>query len=105
MSNLLAQTTPSIEDVPKIKDFELIFERIVTIALGFAGIAVFIMFLIGGFKYLTSGGDPKAVEEAQKTLTYAIGGLILIALSFLILVFLSNFTGVDLTKFTIFRTQ
>jgi hypothetical protein len=103
MSNLLAQSAPSLEDVPRIKDFESIFERIVTIALGFAGVAVFIMFLIGGFKYLTSGGDPKAVEEAQKTLTYAVGGLILIALSFLILVFLSKFTGVDLTQFIITR--
>jgi hypothetical protein len=101
MSNLLAQAAPSLEDVPKIKDFELIFQRILTVALGFAGVAVFIMFLIGGFKYLTSGGDPKGVEEAQKTITYAVGGLILIALSYLILVLISSFTGVSLTTFTI----
>jgi hypothetical protein len=94
---------PDVSDVPTIKQFEGVFSNIVSVALGFAGVAVFIMFLIGGFKYLTSGGDPKGVEEAQKTLTYAIGGLILIALSYLILVFLSQFTGVDLTKFTITR--
>jgi len=108
MFNLLAQVKEfgegEVKDgVPTIKGFEVIFNNIVTIALGFAGIALFIMLLVGGFKYLTSGGDPKAVEEAQKTLTYAIGGLILIALSFLILVFLSKFTGVDLTHFTITR--
>lgn len=110
MFSLLAQLKDfgkgEVEDtVPTIKGFEVVFNNIVTIALSFAGVAVFIMFLVGGFKYLTSGGDPKAVEEAQKTLTFAIGGLILIALSFLILVFIKNFTGVDLTNFTIFRTQ
>lgn len=107
MFSLLAQSLPEIEtqygDVPTFKGFEGVFGRIVAVTLGFAGIALFIMLLVGGLKYLTSGGDPKAVEEAQKTLTYAIGGLILIALSFLILVFLSKFTGVDLTHFTITR--
>ena len=85
----------------KISDLQTVFERVVGAALGFAGTVLFILLLSGGFKYITSGGDPKAVESAQKTLTYAIGGLILILLSYLILVLIKTITGVDVTQFKI----
>lgn len=101
----MSEIDTELGDIPTLKGFEGLFSRVLTFILGFAGVALFIMLLVGGFKYLTSGGDPKAVEEAQKTLTYAIGGLILIALSYLILVFIGNFTGVNLTNFVIFRGQ
>jgi len=85
----------------KISDLGGLFERIVSFALGFAGIVLFLLLIVGGFKYITSGGDPKAVEGAKKTLTYAIGGLVVILLSYLILVLITNITGVDVTKFNI----
>ncbi len=90
-----------IPETPTIKDFEILFQNVVTAVLGLAGIVLFIMLLVGGLKYLTSGGDPKAVEEAKKTLTYAIGGIILIVLSYLILVFIQAFTGVQVTQFKV----
>ena len=65
------------------------------------GIVLFLMLLSGGFKYLTSGGDPKATEGAQKTLTYAIGGLVMLAGSYIILRIISDFTGADVTNFII----
>jgi glucose uptake protein GlcU len=84
-----------------IGNFGCIFDRVVGFALGFAGIVLFLLLIIGGFKYITSGGDPKAVEGAKKTLTYAIGGLIVILLSYLILVIIKDITGVDVTKFNV----
>ncbi len=86
-----------------LQDLEVVFSKIVEIVLVVAGIALFIMLIMGGLKFITSGGDPKAIEGAKKTLTYAIGGIVLIALSFLILKFISTFTGVDITQFTIFQ--
>lgn len=86
----------------QIRDLEAVFARVLNIALGFAGIAFFLMFVVGGFKYLTSGGDPKNAESARKTLTFAVGGLVFITLSYLILVFISEFTGLDLTVFRIY---
>lgn len=84
-----------------IADLGTVFGNVVKSILGFAGIALFILLLVGGFKYITSGGDPKALEGAQKTITYAIAGLIVIILSFLILVLISTITGVDVTKFNV----
>lgn len=89
--------------VATFKFFETVFGNVIQILLGLAGIVLFIMLLAGGFKYLTSGGDPKAVEGAKKTLTYAIGGMVLLAMAFLILRFIQEFTGVDVTKFRIYQ--
>jgi len=59
------------------------------------------MFISGGFKYLTSGGNEKSVASASSTLTMAILGLVGIIASWLILKFIQNFTGVNVTIFQI----
>lgn len=100
----------AIEQIPvdgsgiaPLSSFNTVFSNIVELALGFAGIAFFVMLVIGGFKYITAGGDPKETQGASKTLTYAIGGLVLTALSFLVLVVIEDFTGANVTDFTIFQ--
>lgn len=78
----------------KLFELEGIFSNIVSIAIGLAGIVFFIMFVVGGFNYLTASGDEGKVQGARKTLTYAIFGLVLIALAYLIIRLISDFTGV-----------
>lgn len=92
---------PSGDQPAQIKDLEALFGNIILVILGFAGITLFILLLSGGFKYMTAGGDPKQIEEAKKTLTYAIAGLIFIVLSLLVLVLIQNITGVNVTQFKI----
>ncbi|HBL51947.1 MAG: hypothetical protein A3D24_00575 [Candidatus Blackburnbacteria bacterium RIFCSPHIGHO2_02_FULL_39_13] len=82
---------------------ERIVSNILTIALGLASIVLFIMFVIGGFNYLTASGDPKAVDAAQKTLTHAIAGLVVLVLAYLILLLIKQITGVDVTLFRIYK--
>lgn len=72
-----------------------VFESILGAAIPFAGIVLFIMLLWGGFQYITSGGDPKKAGAARNTLTYAIVGIVLIALAYLILVIIAEFTGAE----------
>lgn len=98
---LAVWTTTDPETPVQLVDLEEIFKNVVNVALGFAGIAFFVLLLIGGFKYMSAGGDPKAIEAAKKTLTAAIAGLLVVILSFLVLVFIKEFTGVDLTEFKI----
>lgn len=88
-------------DVPTIENLEIIFGNLIRSSLAFAGIALFVIFLVGGFKYLTSGGDPKNVDGAQKTLTYGFYGLIAVLLSYMALVLLKTITGVDVINFRI----
>lgn len=88
-------------DIATIADLEGVFKNVVSAALGFAAIVLFVLLLTGGFKYITSGGDPKATEGAQKTITYAILGLILVLVSYLILVLIKTITGVNVTDFKV----
>lgn len=90
-----------IDDVAKLSDITIIFSRILNFVAGFAVLAAFIMLVIGGFKFLTSGGDSKAVESARNTITYAIIGLVALVGIWLILKFIEIFTGVPVTKFQI----
>ena len=88
-----------------LSELGAVFSNIVQVALGLGGIVLFIMLLSGGFKYITAGGDPKGIEGAKKTLTYAIGGMVLLAMAFLILRFIQEFTGVDITNFRIYLPE
>lgn len=90
-----------MNDIAQFKDLEVYFGRVVEILIGLGAIIFFIMLLVGGFNYMTSGGDPKQVEGASKTLTFAIGGIILLALSLLIFRVIEAFTGVNLLEFKV----
>jgi uncharacterized membrane protein len=80
--------------VATLRCIPIVFQNIVTAALLFSGVVALIFIIISGYKFMTSGGDPKAVESARKTATYAIIGLVLILLSFAIVQFISISTGV-----------
>ena len=90
-------------DVVQLRALECTFGNLVGVILGFAGIVLFIMLLIGGLKYMTAGGEPPKIEEAKKTLTIAIGGLILVMLAFLIIKLIEVFTGLPVTEFRVFQ--
>ncbi|MFA5749794.1 MAG: hypothetical protein WC895_01040 [Candidatus Shapirobacteria bacterium] len=90
-----------VDGVATIKGFECIFYNILQVVVGAAGLAFFAMFIIGGFKYLTSSGDSKKIASASSTLTMAIVGIIGVVASWLILKFISGFTGINVTQFKI----
>ena len=53
--------------------------------------AVAVLFLIvGGLRYAVSNGDPKNVEAAKNTITYAIVGIVVAILSFAAVQFVIN---------------
>lgn len=52
------------------------------------GVVAVFMIIVGGFKYITSGGDSAGVTAAKNTILYAIIGLVIVALSQLIVRFI-----------------
>ncbi|MCJ7804972.1 pilin [Patescibacteria group bacterium] len=84
-----------------IQDLTVIVQRILNIAVHLAGIAAFIMLIVGGFQFLTAGGDSKKTQAASSTITFAIFGLVAVIAAWFILLFIYKFTGVDVTKFDI----
>lgn len=87
--------------IATIHGFECLFGNILQVIVRLAGLVFFAMFLVGGFKYLTSGGDPKKAAAATSTLTSALFGIIGVIVSWFILLFIEKFTGIKVTQFTI----
>jgi len=88
-------------DFATIQGFECLFANIIQIIIPVAGLVFFAMLIIGGFQYLTAGGDPKKASAATSTLTKSVIGIVGVLLSWLILKFIQNFTGVGVTNFTL----
>ena len=64
-----------------------VFKQVTNTILYIVGIVAVIMLIIGGIKYVVSGGDAKKVTDAKNTVLYAIIGLIVCFLSFAIVNF------------------
>jgi len=99
----LSSPKPSfaIGDPATIEDFETVFSTLVGNLVTLLGFFSLLMVIVGGFKYITAQGDPKAISSARSTITWAIVGLIFIIISWLILLFIGQFTGVKVTNFCI----
>ena len=74
-----------VNGVPTLKCLESVFGNIITISTAFIVLILFIMFIIGGYKYLTSFGNPEKVKKAQATLKFAIAGFGVFLISYLLL--------------------
>ena len=63
------------------------FKQVTNTILYIVGIVAVIMLIIGGIKYVVSGGDSKKVTDAKNTVLYAIIGLVIAFLAFAIVNF------------------
>jgi cytochrome bd-type quinol oxidase subunit 2 len=60
--------------------------------IGFAGVVCVVMIIVGGYSYMTAGGDESKVKDASKTLTNAIIGLVICFIAVILVNFvLDNF--------------
>lgn len=78
-------TSCLVDGVPTLKCFEVVVGNFLFMANAFILLVLFIMFVIGSFKYLTSLGDASKIEEAKGTFKWAIIGLIVYVSAYLIL--------------------
>lgn len=61
--------------------------QVINFLSAIVGIVAVIMIIVGGLRYITSGGNDTSVTSAKNTILYAIIGLIIVALSQLIVRF------------------
>ena len=86
-------------DVPQLSSLSTYVGNIIAALIPLLGITAFVMLLVGGFTILTSSGNPESMQKGQKTITYAIGGIILAIVSWLVLLLIENITGAPVTEF------
>jgi hypothetical protein len=72
-----------------------VFGLVINVVIG-VGIALTVIFLVlGGIKYVTSQGDPKAADAARQALTNAIIGFVVVLGAITIRWIVGNLLGAD----------
>jgi len=74
-----------------------VISTLVTASIIVAGLAAFLFLIVGGFQYLTSGGDKAAAQSARDRITYAIMGLAIVAAAVAIIQVLGAVFGFNIT--------
>ena len=77
-------------DVSSVENF---IRSLIQVVAGLAGLIATGFFVIGGFSYITSSGNPQHLDKAKRTLMYSAIGLSITIGSFV----LSNIVG-DLAR-------
>ncbi len=73
---------------------ETLIKNIINVLSAIVGAICVVMIIIGGFRYVTSGGESNAISGAKNTILYAIVGLIIVAFAQVIVQFvLQRTTG------------
>jgi len=95
LSNIIAQRSPPNEllqpwerddmssstfSPPKITELFDNFDNLLDSLVPIGIIIAVLMVILGGYKWMSSAGDPEKVKQAQGTLTWAIIGLVLLLL-------------------------
>lgn len=75
---------------------EALIPGLLKLLLLVAFILAFIYLLLGGISWIMSGGNKEALEGARRKVTYAVIGLIVVLLSFLILFTFGDLFGINL---------
>jgi type IV secretion system pilin len=90
-SNLSVTTGDCSADTAAGTDkIQNIVTTIVNIFSIVVGIVAVIMIVVGGFKYITSGGDSGNITSAKNTIVYAVIGLVVVALAQFVVKFVLN---------------
>ncbi len=78
------------DDTDAEKSVNDIIRTVVNVLTTVVGILAVIFIIVGGFRYITSGGDSGKVTSARNTIVYALVGLIIVALAQVIVRFVLN---------------
>ena len=85
----------------QLSDIGTVVQNVIKLLAPAAAIAFLVMLLVGAYKFMTSGGDPKGAASARSTLTYALIGVVLLAVSWLILQIVNGLVSGNILHFNL----
>jgi amino acid transporter len=85
---------PRVPNPVSGRDLGSVLGDVINALLLFAGAVAVLFLIIGGFRYVISSGNPEQVEGAKKTILYAILGLIVIFIAFVLVRLIQQYLGV-----------
>lgn len=91
--NTLNGTVGSNCNADADKTVNKIIKAVIQVFSVIVGFVAVIMIIVGGIKYVTSGGDSGAVSSAKNTIIYALIGLVVVAVAQVLVHFVIFKTG------------
>jgi TRAP-type C4-dicarboxylate transport system permease small subunit len=108
MQKLLADTTISLTPAPESGFSKLgtltipsLVSGVIRLVIVVAAIIFFFVLVIGGIRWIASGGDKQQTENARNQITAALVGLVIVFAAWAILALIKVFFGVDIFTLTI----
>ena len=97
MAMPVATSAVSFEDVGQTltlgtADLKETVLNILNLVLGLLALIAVIMVIIGGFTWLTAGGNEEKVDKAKKIISAAVIGLIIVLLAWAVVIFVAGTT-------------
>lgn len=95
----LTDPNPPGECPAGLNELESIVGNVISVVVGLGFVAMLVLIVTAGFKYLTSGGEPKAIQAANQTFSWALLGVVFMAVAWVILQLIARITGLPVTIF------
>src|ERR1035437_1929115 len=67
-----------------VSSVESFIKSVIQVVAGLAGLVATGFFVVGGFSYITSSGNPEHLDKAKRTLFYSATGLAITVAAFVI---------------------
>ena len=74
----------NINDPGRLRTLAEIMSTVIDVLLGIAGVLAVVAVVYSGLLYITAGPNTELAEKARKNLAWAVIGIIIVALSFVI---------------------
>ncbi|MEX1052524.1 MAG: hypothetical protein WEC80_01595 [Patescibacteria group bacterium] len=87
---------PAVNPAARFANLADIINIAMPLLFGGAGLIFFITLLIGAITIMTAGGNSEKVQTGKKRITFSIGGLIMVIVSYLIVKLIEIIFGIDL---------
>ncbi len=71
-------------DTAGVSQVESFIKSIITAIAGLAGLIATAFFVVGGFRYITSSGNPHHLEQAKRTIIFSATGLAITIAAFVL---------------------
>jgi uncharacterized membrane protein HdeD (DUF308 family) len=84
---------------------ENLISALIIIILVIAALVFLFMLILGGIRYITSGGDKGQTESARSQITAALIGLVIVFAAWAIINLISAFFGIDILSLNIPNAQ
>lgn len=81
--------------VATVQGLQCLIGNLLSVSISGIGLIGFVMFIVGAFRYMLSGGNAKGTEGGKNTITFAVVGLVLALSAFMILNIIAQFTGIS----------